>query len=1333
MLTYPSDLLPKIVCPMDEDAIPPNPFCSAPPHSEPPPPVLPLSSVTPSCAGDGSSGHRRSGRIQAVRAQTPNKHSNADSRAAQKPSRQNPSPAKRERQIGNMVQVSQSKQPRVERAHAHEKQNEDGLDLSFTAERQNKQRNQKSPRKKTDVFPGESEVEQLAKNAAKNVDAAKSDINTCRELAAADTVENASAPKGWVIGPLFQSFKSKMASFTEIVMSPVKLFRANSPPPSMGHPDKLSACELEAAETTDAEHSEPSNMFHSGQIEYRNQDTETTPQRLTDVETAHNTETFVLKYSKKLDFDMELSTHSFEQAAEFAINQKDKISPDLVPFTHTPLPCIVSEPVSESVGSIRSSVSLRSTANVSASNESKLNMSSAVEDQKGKVASRLKTPAKRRTGNRSEFKRVNLKTLTSEDIKEESDSEVNDRQLSHQYSVKSNNSHSDKMPSLSSSVYHTQPDSDSLQPDGGDCDVGNTDSCSLTRQSLHHNLSDGATKRTLEPSMDTLQPQYQLVLETCSGIGSGRAKRVIKPNCNSQDSVKRKRLIVDPEDTKKELLNLTSDTVKRRELRPPRKEVVLLNTSTDGKETLKAARTRPSTSARANRKGKGGQEMLATINETILHMQTASSPDAMLISSLDKSCSVLEDNQKDCSSKAKPSSSCKRQKTRTVLSKADVNIDNGMDLETTVAITSTKQAEEEPLSEVLVRPDIKQLQSKCRNTNKKPLKRKSPNQASSMTEPGSTLVCNTVKVLLVPLELMRANLNTSQHVQKEENSARGQSQPSKRPKKGLRDAVQSSSGTQETKQCISNPRLLTKDCQTKEGKCKISTDPVYFEMTPFENIPKPLPSPSKPLQDCCVQLHNEYRHLTDGKEKCGADEIFLTDSEVSNNSSINLSRLRSSTRRVNIKPRRAENQRRKCRVLHSRMRKGEEMAKSVTMEDADVTTSGGRSLGNGLLTRLLRSYSCPEIPSLCHQDMSWTSSVLFPHHSRTHISPHHHQPSHSSFVSNKSQRRARRHTVCSIEIEREIAPLCLRKEVYPSRRSASYDALTQHLSPSLALSPSSSLTALASCFLSSPLAFLSKKVDSRGATASSPSTSTHACSPSSSSLLSPLSSSSWHLQGFHARNDSSAATLDSNGSENQLECETERRQQSEEEDDGEDTSSSSQEFEDIGLREEKALSDSEIKVVKKHEERGKVSSIRIRKTLPKPQTNLTPMGLPKPIRLKKKEFSLEEIYTNKNFSKPPESRLETIFEVPLNRKNGSESWFGQRRVKRFLEFLEVGEARKPKKPLLGVGKAGISSSRTRRGGFPKDEPSLSVQDMDSLLCAKLDQLNLWLTHDQNDS
>lgn len=54
MLTYSSDLLPQIVCPMDEDAIIPNPFYSAPPHSEPPPPLLPLSSITPRYSSPGT-------------------------------------------------------------------------------------------------------------------------------------------------------------------------------------------------------------------------------------------------------------------------------------------------------------------------------------------------------------------------------------------------------------------------------------------------------------------------------------------------------------------------------------------------------------------------------------------------------------------------------------------------------------------------------------------------------------------------------------------------------------------------------------------------------------------------------------------------------------------------------------------------------------------------------------------------------------------------------------------------------------------------------------------------------------------------------------------------------------------------------------------------------------------------------------------------------------------------------------------------------------------------------------------------------------------------------
>ncbi|XP_022595063.1 uncharacterized protein LOC111217460 isoform X1 [Seriola dumerili] len=1305
MLTYPSDSLPQIVCPMDEDAIPPNPFCSAP--------LLPFSSITPSCANDGMSGHRRSGRIQGIRAQTSKKQRNTYSKAPQKPSRHNPSPTKRQGESGSMVQVSQSKQLRVESTHVHEKQNKDGLDFSFSGECQNKQKDQKTPCQKPDVSAAEDVVEQVADSTTQNLDTTNSDMDGCGGLAVGHAVENASV-LGWVIGPLCQSFKSKMASFTEIVMSPVKLFRATSPPPSMDYPDKVTECEPQADGKSDVE---PNNMFQPvGQIENGDQKAEANKQRISDVEGAQDSNTDVLKYSKKLVFDME-STHSSEQTDECGITQREKNSP--VPLQDSPSPCIVPKQVSKSFGSVIRSSILLQPINLSASHNFKLKSSSAVEEQ-GKQAVRLTPLPGKRTGNRSELKKVISEPLISEVKKEESDPEISEEQFSQRNSGKSNkakSSDADKTKSLSSVCY-----TDYLQPGGGggdDDDDGKKNESSLVRQSLENS----ATGRTLKP---TSQQLGQLNPDTSSAAGLGRSRRGMKLSCHSQELAKRKKLTgnISTEDTQnRELLNGASDSG----LRPQRKEVVSTN-DVDIEETLKPPRKKQAVSTRTNRKGKSGQEIFPEV----LNTQTESSPDAMLICSLDKSSGVTENNQKS-SSKTKPSGSCKRLKTRTGPGKPDVNIDS-MDLETTVAYSSTKKpAQQQPSSEALVRPDIKQLHStiKCRNINKKPLKRKLPDRASSLTNSDSSLVSTTSVLSMEPLEPTPTALNIPPSVQREENLKSELNQPSKRSKKGCRGAVRSSDSgaTQETKQCINNLHLITKENRSKEGKGKISMDPVYFEMIPFESNHPPAHSPPRCLLECYVRLN---KHEEQKSTIPVAGEVFSTDPEAGNHSSVSLSRLRASARRVNIKPRRADKERRRCRGLHRGTHKDEEMTNSITMEDADLATVSTRSTENGFSRRLLRSYSCPEIPYLGSHDTPWTSLLPSPHHSRTRTS-HQHKPSHTPLVppAHKSLRRARRHTVCSVEVEREIAPLCLRKEVYPTRRSAPYD-VTQHLSPGLALSPSTSLSVLASCFLSSPLAFLSKKVDSRGA-AASPSTSSHVSSPTSSSSLTPPLSSIWHLSGFLQSSDSSRATSDSSCSGNPLECEIERRQQSEEEEDGEDTSSSSQEYEDVALREEKALSDSEIKVVQKNEERGKVSSIRIRKTLPKPQTNLTPMGLPKPIRLKKKDFSLEEIYTNKNFSKPPESRLETIFEVPLSRRNGSESCFGQRRVKRFLEFLEVGEARKIKKPLVGVGKAGVSSSRTRRGGFAKDEPSLSVQDVDSLLCAKLDQLKLWLIHDQKDS
>ncbi|XP_016124523.1 uncharacterized protein [Sinocyclocheilus grahami] len=400
------------------------------------------------------------------------------------------------------------------------------------------------------------------------------------------------------------------------------------------------------------------------------------------------------------------------------------------------------------------------------------------------------------------------------------------------------------------------------------------------------------------------------------------------------------------------------------------------------------------------------------------------------------------------------------------------------------------------------------------------------------------------------------------------------------------------------------------------------------------------------------------------------------------------------------------------------------------------------SLSGSGPSRLLRSYSCPEIPSLvfsdCHFPRSHThdNSTTSPSRksSPTPLPIHLHSPS----------KRTRRHTVCSVEIEREIAPLCLRKEVYPASRGGP-------LCPSSPYSPSTYLTALASCFLSSPLAFLSKGSSQGRSHASDTSTgsvsaaSSFVTSSSPSSFSPPFYST---LTSCHASTGPSSVTpspetpstsvssLCSAFSQSSLEGDRRVLQMECEESIDEERSNFNLKL-SAGISEEKAFSDSEIKTEIKDGQHGKVSSIRIRKKIPKPQNNLTPMGLPKVIRVKKKDFSLEEIYTNKNFSKPPDGRLETIFEVPLNRRDGSQAVVGQKKVKRFVEFPELGVARKPKKPLVGVMAAGGAQRtagicRTRRGvgGSSSVEDGLTLPQLDSLLYSKLEELDTWMALQQ---
>ncbi|XP_069727493.1 protein PRR14L isoform X2 [Phaenicophaeus curvirostris] len=134
----------------------------------------------------------------------------------------------------------------------------------------------------------------------------------------------------------------------------------------------------------------------------------------------------------------------------------------------------------------------------------------------------------------------------------------------------------------------------------------------------------------------------------------------------------------------------------------------------------------------------------------------------------------------------------------------------------------------------------------------------------------------------------------------------------------------------------------------------------------------------------------------------------------------------------------------------------------------------------------------------------------------------------------------------------------------------------------------------------------------------------------------------------------------------------------------------------------------------------KVSQIRIRKAVPKPDPNLTPMGLPKPKRLKKKEFSLEEIYTNKNYKSPPPARsLETIFEEPKE-KNGHLISVSQQKRKRILEFQDFTLPRKRK--TRGKVKAVGSCTRAKKA-------ALQSAELDVLLSQKLMDLEAFFAEE----
>ncbi|XP_053308626.1 protein PRR14L [Spea bombifrons] len=135
----------------------------------------------------------------------------------------------------------------------------------------------------------------------------------------------------------------------------------------------------------------------------------------------------------------------------------------------------------------------------------------------------------------------------------------------------------------------------------------------------------------------------------------------------------------------------------------------------------------------------------------------------------------------------------------------------------------------------------------------------------------------------------------------------------------------------------------------------------------------------------------------------------------------------------------------------------------------------------------------------------------------------------------------------------------------------------------------------------------------------------------------------------------------------------------------------------------------------------RVSQIRIRKTVPKPDPNLTPMGLPKPKRINKKEFSLEDIYTNKNYKSPPATRsLETIFEEPKE-KNGILVSVSQQKRKRILEFRDCTVP----KPMRAKSKVKVFTG-SKRGR----KAAMQGVQLDALLIQKLMDLDKFLLEEE---
>ncbi|XP_029584273.1 uncharacterized protein LOC115171505 isoform X2 [Salmo trutta] len=1209
---------------MEGDAkVPPTPFCNLP-HSEPPPHLLPLSSITPSCEDGKKPGdRRRSGRIQ----KTPKKQEPKDAVAE---SRQNTSPAKRE---SSVMRVSQSLSVKLTRVDPPRKQplKKSGLDLNVASECQ-MSKNKDTKGSNNIAIPSSSTLTLDVNTTGKTEhDFNQSGMEADEEVGCGKPPGSPTSVKRWVIGPLFQSFKSKMACFTQIVMSPVRLFKPNG---SLPEPD------VDVSSASHSSHQQgPGYELTSGTVQHFEAGRE-----------GHDPAS-----RKHLKFSMDLKTHGTPEEDDFSLEGKQNMmlpgdvqrdtrmsnSSEKETNNNDSLPCMQRSPLlrssikcgsesTESLFNSCSSTSFQPPDPSSSSCGSKLSFIVQMEDQVDLTGAHRR-PLRRKCVflneaasqsspsaaiNASEADRISslpaevgicepkTKRLATKSYVEYKIWDCIDSETSSP---------------LSSSIYNTpseslcQADDDSIKAVGLPQDRN-----MLVCGSQSHMSIRKSTRKPVNTTLNNCASVSQCLqkqIDECEGkqgYMAGSAKEV-KRRCSTTPFIAIKR---DAE--KKKRVKRTKRERCEEVTKEDRVDVELESctlTSVEHASDVELVRPGVGTEPCATSKSQSlkSRVLLRVSQSSTVYIETTQKPSethvplmevmkdkgrrrsgrikkntSLTVMAASSNGSVLEHSNGNLCDNSIATSNSRGMTSALSYGDTDSSSACNMEMVTTMTTALMKENHELPVSEQHL--DIKgkwpqtasknqqkyickkrkispvvevassQNQQKCLKLNEitseesRPLKPPKQNKSRRSHNSSSTQQLGTSSGLtdfgadhlhsLKPTKDVHVASRSSDVTQTLQTSAvvavhkdavwgaeRSGSVSSKSPKKSrngsnkmsVSDALQvdkrfveplggrkrvrgglSTEDNDETTQSLQLNQITVED--------KKRTWPVRTYPKCSIKLNKNIVKHSMAMQGNYVAMDSDVEVFSTASEPTNlgqnetVDEVMKEEQgkedECSELPVPSETRLRG--RGQKKKPKKAVTQCRKHRPVIRKRGQEEEEERNTAIGEQMNFSSDNTTLNK----RLLRSYSCPEIPALLHHDSHWTTSL----HGRILSVPRLHPALFPPVPTPPApSRRPRRHTVSSVEIEREIAPLCLRKEVFPSRRSYSLGNPSYHLLPSVPLS--TSISVWASCFLSSPLAFLSRKLQ-KGSLAATSSACSHdtSSSPSSvSSFISPSCSSVRHL------------------------------------------------------------------------------------------------------------------------------------------------------------------------------------------------------------------------------